>query len=120
MAICRPRIRYDCSSKTTQSMPQQLFEIGDQVVFIPDPVPTSERVIDIKWLDAPVPHWQVTTIWWIGGREFRGTAARYGLEFDRTPVGSTPLLVALVPTERPRSRDAQSSISAGDRGFESC
>src|SRR5712671_798285 len=37
----------------------------------------------------------------------RGSAARYGLEFDRTPVGSTPLLVALVPTERPRSRDAQ-------------
>jgi hypothetical protein len=37
----------------------------------------------------------------------RGSAARYGLEFDRTPVGSTPLLVPLVPTERPRSRDAQ-------------
>ena len=37
----------------------------------------------------------------------RGSTARYGLEFDRTPVGSTPLLVALVPTERPRSRDAQ-------------
>jgi len=29
-------------------MSQQLFEIGDQVVFIPDPIPTSERVIDIK------------------------------------------------------------------------
>ena len=37
----------------------------------------------------------------------RGSAASYGLEFDRTPVGSTPLLVPLVPTERPRSRDAQ-------------
>src|ERR1700730_14735156 len=37
----------------------------------------------------------------------RGSAARYGLEFDSTPVGSTSLLVALVPTERPRSRDAQ-------------
>jgi len=29
------------------------------------------------------------------------------LEFDRTPVGSTSLLVPLVPTERPRSQDAQ-------------
>src|ERR1700719_3496364 len=29
------------------------------------------------------------------------------LEFDCTPVGSTPLPVPLVPTERPRSRDAQ-------------
>jgi hypothetical protein len=39
----------------------------------------------------------------------RGSAARYGiiLEVDRTPVGSTPLLVPLVPTERPRSRNAQ-------------
>jgi len=55
-------------------MSQQPFEIGDQVVFIPDPVPTPERVIDIEWLDAPVPHWQVTTIWWIGGREFRRVA----------------------------------------------
>src|ERR1700738_357186 len=29
------------------------------------------------------------------------------LEFDCTPVGSTPLLVPPAPTERPRSRDAQ-------------
>jgi hypothetical protein len=55
-------------------MSQQPFEIGDQVVFIPDPVFVPERVLDIKWLDAPVPHWQVTTIWWIGGREFRRVA----------------------------------------------
>ena len=61
-------------SKTTQSMSRQPFEIGDQVVFIPDPVPSSERVVDIEWLDAPVPHWQVTTISWIDGLEFRRVA----------------------------------------------
>jgi len=61
-------------SKTTQSMSQQPFEIGDEVVFIPDPVPSSERVIDIEGLAAPVPHWQATTIWWIGGLEFRRVA----------------------------------------------
>ena len=62
-------------------MSQQPFEIGDQVVFIPDLAPTPERVIDIEWLDAPVPHWQVITIWWIGGREFRRVAD--GAEFRR-------------------------------------
>ena len=64
----------DCSLEKEQSMSQQPFEIGDEVVFIPDLASTPERVIDIEWLDAPVPHWQVTTIWWIGGREFRRVA----------------------------------------------
>jgi hypothetical protein len=69
----------DCSLEKEQSMSQQPFEIGDEVVFIPDLASTPERVIDIEWLDAPVPHWQVITIWWIGGREFRrvGDAAEF-------------------------------------------
>jgi hypothetical protein len=51
-------------------MSQQPFEIGDQVIFIPDPAPSPERVVGIERIDAPVPHWQVITIWWIGGQEF--------------------------------------------------
>ena len=73
-------------SKTTQSMSQPPFEIGDQVVFISDPVPSSERVIDIEWLDALVPHWQVTTIWWIGGLEFGRVA---DAAEDRTDFSAT-------------------------------
>jgi hypothetical protein len=70
-------------------MLQQPFEIGDQVVFIPDPAATPERVLNIKWLDAPVPHWQVTTIWWVGGRDFRRVAD--AAEFRPACTSSHPL-----------------------------
>jgi hypothetical protein len=70
-------------------MSQQPFEIGDQVVFIPDPATAPERVLNIKWLDAPVPHWQVTTIWWVGGRDFRRVAD--AAEFRPACTSSHPL-----------------------------
>jgi hypothetical protein len=52
-------------------MSRQPFEIGDEVVFIEDPAPTPERVLDIKRIDdARTAHWRVTTRWVIGDREF--------------------------------------------------
>jgi hypothetical protein len=45
------------------------FEIGDEVIFVEDPAPTQEHVANVKWIDAPIPHWRIETIWHVGDQE---------------------------------------------------
>jgi hypothetical protein len=58
-------------SMSCQNQPP--FQVGDEVVFTEDPA-HIERVINITWIDAPIPHWQCETCWFIFGREQRRIA----------------------------------------------
>jgi hypothetical protein len=51
---------------------QPPFKIGDLVEFIEDPASGApERVAKITWIEAPMAHWEVETVWQLGGREQR-------------------------------------------------
>jgi hypothetical protein len=77
-------------STQTQQPP---FAIGDAVEFIPDPAPTSERVIEITWVDAP-PHWQIVTEWAVAGRIQRRIADAD--EFRHASGSSRPSALARI------------------------
>jgi hypothetical protein len=69
------------------SQPKQPFQVGDKVIYVADP-DHVEHVLACEWVDAPVPHWRVETIFSVAGGEHHRIAD--ASEFRHAPSTSRP------------------------------
>jgi hypothetical protein len=69
------------------SQPKQPFQVGDKVIYVADP-DHVEHVLACEWVDAPVPHWRVETVFSVAGAEHHRIAD--AAEFRDAPSTSRP------------------------------
>src|ERR1700756_4765127 len=83
----RSNIRKDEEGHRQMSQPKQPFQIGDKVIYFADP-DHIEHVLACEWVEAPVPHWRVETIFSVAGGENPRIAG--AAEFPHAPGTPRP------------------------------